>query len=257
MKKDVLGGTAFLVLLALLVIWFNRNAGQDDTIGNQKENTDREYVLALSWQPAFCERRPNKPECRSQRPNRFDGRNFSLHGLWPQPPGQAYCGVPEALIETDKSGRWRDLPKLDLDDELRKELAQKMPGYSSFLHRHEWYKHGTCMPGITPSAYFRISLTLLNQINDSAVRDLLAENIGSKVQFRTLRNVMQRAYGEAAGDRFILDGYRDDGRRLIQEIKLSLKGDFGATRSLEKLLEKGAKTPRSCPFGIVDPVGPQ
>ena len=41
------------------------------------------YVLALSWQPAFCEGRPDKSECRTQTQNRFDANNFVLHGLWP------------------------------------------------------------------------------------------------------------------------------------------------------------------------------
>jgi len=49
-----------------------------------------EYVLAVSWQPAFCETRPRLPECRSQTADRFDATNFTLHGLWPRPRSRAY-----------------------------------------------------------------------------------------------------------------------------------------------------------------------
>jgi len=52
-----------------------------------------EYVFALSWQPAFCETKSSKTECRAQNPNEFDATNFTLHGLWPQPNGNSYCQV--------------------------------------------------------------------------------------------------------------------------------------------------------------------
>ena len=52
-------------------------------------------LLALSWQPAFCEFRPENPECllvnRGMLP-RAEQR-LSIHGLWPQPRGNSYCGV--------------------------------------------------------------------------------------------------------------------------------------------------------------------
>jgi ribonuclease T2 len=37
-----------------------------------------EHVLAVSWQPAFCETRPRLPECRSQTADRFDASNFRI-----------------------------------------------------------------------------------------------------------------------------------------------------------------------------------
>ena len=46
------------------------------------------YVFAASWQPSFCETRPNKPECKNLTDERFDATAFSIHGLWPRPQ---YC----------------------------------------------------------------------------------------------------------------------------------------------------------------------
>ena len=70
-----------------------------------------QFVLAISWQPAFCETRPEKPECDSQTPDRFDAANFALHGLWPQPRSRDYCGVDEATVRTDEDGDWHELPE--------------------------------------------------------------------------------------------------------------------------------------------------
>ena len=42
-----------------------------------------DYVLAASWQPSFCETKPDKDECESQTGDRFDATHFAIHGLWP------------------------------------------------------------------------------------------------------------------------------------------------------------------------------
>src|SRR3546814_10932851 len=75
-----------LLLLAIAAIAGHRPAAAADF-----------FVLAVSWQPAFCETRPAKPECVTQDEDRFDASHFALHGLWPQPRGNVYCGVEPGL----------------------------------------------------------------------------------------------------------------------------------------------------------------
>ena len=249
----------FVLLFILLVatLWLNRG---DFASHNAPGNTDVNaagYLLALSWQPAFCEQRPNKAECRSQRAGRFDSQNFTLHGLWPQPRDNTYCNVPAHLIELDKSGRWHKLPKLPLSDPLRKELAIKMPGYRSSLHRHEWFKHGSCLNGASPELYYRLSLNLLDQLNNSGFVDVINNNLNRTMQFRDLEEAFTRAFGRSSSGRLIVDCYRDDGRRIIQEIKLSIGGDLNEESNLSGLLASGKKVGRSCPHGVIDPVGLQ
>ncbi len=254
--------TSKLVLAAFIVItgtylWLEL---QKNLTGNNAVDTNAgtaDYLLALSWQPAFCEQRPNKPECRSQRDGRFDTHNFSLHGLWPQPRNNTYCGVPSSLVALDKSGRWRDLPKLDLTDALRKELVSKMPGYRSALHRHEWYKHGTCMAGASAQRYFEISLTLLDDLNRSAFVRFVNEHVGKRVAFRELEAAFVRAFGKVVSGKMIVDCYRDDGRRIVQDLKLSIRADLLQEVNLKTGLASGDEVGRSCPGGIIDPVGLQ
>ena len=95
------------------------------------------YVLAVSWQPGFCETRWRLPECRSQTSERYDASHFSLHGLWPQPRSKAYCGVNQSEIRKDKDRRWRELSWPRLDQDLWNQLKQVMPGTRSGLHKHE------------------------------------------------------------------------------------------------------------------------
>ncbi|RVD01722.1 ribonuclease, partial [Mesorhizobium sp. M2A.F.Ca.ET.029.05.1.1] len=81
-----------------------------------------EYVFALSWEPAFCETKASKPECKAQNPTEFDASHFTLHGLWPQPNGNFYCQVPAADKANDNPAHWGDLPPVKLDANTRAEL---------------------------------------------------------------------------------------------------------------------------------------
>ena len=253
-KQEKFGSILFLVAAAVAAVWLNlpKDKGMP-----QSDISNGNYILAVSWQPAFCESRPNLPECRSQRKERFDATNLSLHGLWPQPKDNLYCGVSMDLVSLDKSRRWMKLPKLELSDAVRQELSEKMPGYRSGLHRHEWIKHGTCMPGGNPELYFSISLKLLDGLNKSELAKLLRQNLSSQLQYRELDRAISKSFGPNAGLHMVVDCYRDDGRRIISEIKLSLAGDLNDAVDLQSLITNGQKLGSSCPSGIVDPVGLQ
>ena len=64
------------------------------------------YLLALSWEPSFCETHPKKTECKTLSANRYDASHLSLHGLWPQPRNNAYCDVDSKTKTIDRRKRW-------------------------------------------------------------------------------------------------------------------------------------------------------
>ncbi len=215
------------------------------------------YVLAISWQPAFCEASPRKRECRSQAEGRFDASHFTLHGLWPQPGTNIYCGVSQAERQAATQGRWRDLPALSLTPATQRGLEEAMPGRQSALDRYEWVKHGTCYPLREAEAYYRDSLRLLAAVNASPLRDLFARNVGREVSAREIRQRFDQAFGPGAGERLRI-ACRDDGsRRLITEITIGLRGDIPGGASLPELLRAAGPTDPGCPGGVVDAVGPQ
>ncbi len=133
-----------------------------------KKAKSGQYLLALSWMPTFCESRSNKKECRSLVENRYDATHLSLHGLWPQPRANAYCGVSEIDKGIDRNKRWHLLEPVKLSQETYNKLAFIMPGYQSNLHRHEWIKHGTCY-GTDADTYYQHSIALTEKINRSDV----------------------------------------------------------------------------------------
>lgn len=104
----------------------------------QAKPVSRDYVLALSWQPAFCETSSQKRECRWQTAQRYDANYLSLHGLWPQPASLAYCDLPDTVRRAGEGGRWKDIPPVDLSLSTRADLERMMPGSQSLLERHEW-----------------------------------------------------------------------------------------------------------------------
>ncbi|WP_414676706.1 ribonuclease T2 family protein [Mesorhizobium sp.] len=215
-----------------------------------------EYVFALSWQPAFCETKSKKTECRTMTGASFAATNFTLHGLWPQPNGNFYCQVSAADRANDK-GNWDDLPAVNLDGATRAELDKVMPGTASQLDRHEWIKHGTCY-GKDQQAYFADALALMRQVNASPVRALFENNIGGELTAGQIRAAFDSAFGKGTGDRVRVSCFNDRGRRMIGELTLGLAGPIGANSSLKDLMLASAPTDNvGCPRGEVDRVGLQ
>jgi len=148
-------------------------AGQEDS-----------YVLALSWQPAFCEtgNGRNKPECQIDDNNAYQASNFTLHGLWPNKQScgtkYGYCGEVKR-----KPGHFCDYPQLQLFTDVRKNLEQVMPSAAagSCLQRHEWFKHGTCQTNLTIDEYFETAVNMARQFNASGIGYFMSRHVGEMV----------------------------------------------------------------------------
>lgn len=212
-------------------------------------------LLALSWQPAFCEIRPEKTECRAQTPERHDAAHFSLHGLWPQPLGREYCQIPATLRMLDEHRRWQALPPVALQPETRQRLEERMPGVASGLDRHEWVRHGSCY-GDDAETYFRTALALVDQVNRSPVRDLVAARRGQRVTLAELRAAFEQGFGAGTGAALGLHCEADGDRRLVSEIRIALRQPSTTAPHLWETLDRAAPRQGNCEAGLVDRVGP-
>jgi ribonuclease T2 len=215
-------------------------------------------VLAVSWQPAFCETRPRRDECRLLNEGDLPhaAARFSLHGLWPE---RSYCPpLGPAHRDADEDGDWEDLPAPALSPETRAALGRAMPGAMSFLDRHQWIKHGTCHFGAGGAEeYFADSLLVLDRLNESPVRDLFAARIGAHVSAREIRGAFDAAFGRGAGARVEIDCLRDGRRTLVSGLKISLAGRIGPDSDVAGLIRAGRRRGGDCGGGIVDPAGLQ
>jgi len=214
------------------------------------------FILAISWEPAFCESRPRVTECRTQTSASSYARQFSLHGLWPQPRSNAYCGVSGDDRAIDDANRWHDLPAVMLSAPTRSALDAAMPGTRSALERHEWIVHGTCYGG-GQERYFSDAVTALAAVNASPLARLFAANIGKHISLDQIRTALDQGFGRGAGDRARLACDDDGGRRLISEITLGLASKPSSPAGFAAALRNGAPTDGGCDGGIVDPAGQQ
>ena len=194
-------------------------------------------VLALSWLPAFCESAAVKRECTTQTATRYDARNFSLHGLWPE---AEYC---------------TRAPYENVNGKLWQAMQTAMPSTASGLHKHEWEKHGTCYAD-TPDQYFADSLRLVVALNKGPVQALFVRKAGQYLASSDIRSALDAAYGKGAGARLSVVCLNDGERRLIQELRLNLRGLI-AKEDIASLLAKADPANPGCQGGIVDPVGLQ
>ena len=226
--------------------------------GKQQQGKQQrtQYVLAASWQPAFCETKPDKVECQTQTAERFDASHFALHGLWPQPRSLDYCRVEQPQVEDDRAGRWDQLPAVALEPNTQEELNKVMPGTQSHLERHEWTKHGTCYAA-TAEEYFSESLALIRALNGSAVQALFASHAGQFVSFDDIRKAFDQSFGPGAGRRVRMQCARDKGRLIISELTIGLTGEITPQSSLADLIAAAQPTKSECPGGVVDLAGQQ
>jgi len=145
-------------------------------------------------------------------------------------------------------------PALGLTAGTRDALERVMPGSRSYLHRHEWLKHGTCYTG-SPELYFGDSLRLMAELNDSPVRTLLAGSVGRVITGGAIRARFDEAFGAGAGRRVEIVCRRVGARRLIVELRLNLSGQAGSGAGLGGLLAAAPERLPGCGSGIVDRVG--
>jgi ribonuclease T2 len=215
------------------------------------------FVLALSWQPAFCESNEERPECRALDSGDFAATHLTVHGLWPNDrlnAGPTYCGIDEETRALDKPKSWCELPEPEMSGKTRAHLAQTMPGVLSCLDRHEWIKHGTCA-GIGAERYFGETVRLAAAVQATAFGRTVAANVGREVAAEQLIQAFEASFGAGSGKALTLVCSDRGG---LSEIRIALQA-----RALEGELDGGdlhlgGPAPASqCPRTVrIDAVGP-
>lgn len=196
-------------------------------------------LLVLTWGPSLCKIEPSNSGCRSGHV-RSMGEAFVLHGLWPQPSTEQYCGVPKRPSD-------RDRKPVSLPPELQTNLKAIMSD-ASVMTTHEWYAHGTCS-GVTPPDYFGIAAALAGQAG--AVLDpIFTKSAGQPVSARSVRASFDARFGPGAGDRVGLTCRAASGvASVMYEVRLSLPPVAELPRSAPSLgeaLAKGPPVPAGC-----------
>ncbi|WP_246764980.1 ribonuclease T2 [Ensifer sp. PDNC004] len=251
MSGSVAGVVAALVLLLAPAAFA---AGEERADQGAAEGTASrtQYVLAVSWQPGFCETRPQRKECESQTAERFDATNLSLHGLWPL--RKSYCGVAAEVRATDRKGSWLELPKLAMADDTAARLLIAMPGVQSGLDRHQWLRSGTCQSGSVDD-YFSVQLRMLEELNRSAVGALFRQRVGAELDEATIKQAFDQSFGAGAGDRVRMRCQTVQGRSIITGLTIGLTGDVMKAATLGPLIQAAGATEFKCAKGIADAAG--
>lgn len=209
------------------------------------------YAFALSWEPTFCEAMRDKAECKAEMPSSWEATHFTLHGLWPQPRRNQFCGVDPKLSALDDQHRWEALPEPELTAATKAALDKAMPGTQSVLQRHEWIKHGTCYPAGNAEQYFKDEMRLAAEVNASSIHALFASNIGKQLTADAIRAQFDESFGKGAGNHVQVECDRN-GR--LSGFTLNLRGDIPGGADLKTLLAAGNQAQNKCDGGIVDAV---
>jgi ribonuclease T2 len=175
--------------------------------------------LVLTWGPSLCATEPTNPGCTSGHVQ-TQGSTWILHGLWPQPEAQQYCGVPQEVAKRAANLHGSDMPSVDIGGDVRNTL-QSMMSDASTLAPHEWYAHGTCS-GVTPDAFFSTAATLTEQAR-KVLDPMFADAEGGRIALSAVRGEFDAAFGAGAGERLRLSCRNVTGQGSVAyELHLSL-----------------------------------
>ncbi|WED43048.1 ribonuclease T2 family protein [Legionella cardiaca] len=208
------------------------------------------YVLALSWQPGFCQTygyELGKPECLKLTADSYQANHMVLHGLW---PNQQICGEHYGFCGVRIKEHHCDYPEVNLSDKVAQTLRQFMPAYAagSCLERHEWNKHGSCQT-LSSDAYFALALRLNQEVNQTALGQFLHEHVGDTIRREELREKVRESFGKETS-RKVYFGCKNG---ILVDIYIQLPALISSTESLAVLISKAPDFEHydACPGNIV------
>ncbi len=199
------------------------------------------YKLALSWQPAFCETRPDKRECGALNSRSHAANNFTLHGLWPNKKScgrhYGYCGEYSKNSRPKNHCSYRPVP---MSNSTLGALKKQMPSaeYDTCLQRHQWFKHGTCQTLWNADEYYNTAIRLTQAVNASSLATFMRNNIGRQVETTSFLKVIDSAFGNNSHQRISL---HCRGGNLV-EIRLNLPQHIPPNQPLPALLKSAPRS---------------
>lgn len=234
----------------------------------QAHAKDIENVLALTWHASFCELPYNsqKTDCVDASANDISSEQFSLHGLWPDDLDDeaiypCYCNEGKAKSCSQKGGKRE---KVYVNKALWQRLQIAMPATKDGLHHYQWNKHGSCYEeflstkdqGADQDEYFLESLNLLDQVNESDLRDLFYTHKGKRLGYKQILKAAVQSFGKGADQRIFIKCDQYNGQNYITEIRLNLAEEISANSDIAELIHKAPELSKlqkrkSCTSGYV------
>ena len=231
-------GVAVVAAVVFSVFVEDRQRGPASNVAANSTSS----LLVVTWGPSLCATDRANAGCRSGHVGKL-GPTLILHGLWPQPSTEQFCGL-------SKTAREGSLSSLNLPQAVQTDLQSKMSDVS-IMAPHEWNAHGTCS-GLAPPEYFSIAATLAEQA--STALDPVFQNGGGRVSLDALRARMDAEFGPGAGKRVSLTCRNLQGAGMVAyEVQLSLPPvvDLKSAVSLKDVITKGPPRSTGCQRGVV------
>ncbi|NNN04588.1 MAG: ribonuclease [Elusimicrobia bacterium] len=242
-----------IIALFAVLLLLGASSAHADAVAGQFDD----YLLALSWEPVFCAGKPDKPECQSQTPTRFDATHLALHGLWPDRNNDprhsyGYCGVDSGTRSEDRPGSWCNMPPTGMSSATQSTLARVMPGTQSCLQRHEWYKHGTCS-GLSADAYFAAAASFVDAMAANAFGRYLSAHVGQTVDQESVLDAFETAFGPGSRSQVSLTCSDVQGSSALSGVDLRLSATLLPAVQMGQMLLP-ASGPGNCPSSfLIDP----
>lgn len=242
---------SLLTISSILLLGASSYAVRADNLAPQENIDFKTYVLALSWQPGFCQSKDYAPkECSTLRNGEGDLDALTIHGLWPSLPDSLQsevrgvsnwhskgCSAVTDSATQDKypiaTKPWCDTQPVAMSPAFHQKLVKYMPGINepTCLHQYEYAKHGVCF-GFPPEDYFGAMVRLNSDLRNSPVGKFMKDNYGKVVKTADFKQVIAETYGVDASNYAVQLSCSNQGKKkknnqqsFLTEMRLTLKED--------------------------------
>jgi ribonuclease T2 len=113
------------------------------------------------------------------------------------------------------------MPSPNLADKTKKDLAVYMPGYTSCLERHEWYKHGTCS-AMDADTYFSTANRLVTTFAATSMGKYISANVGNIIAADDLLSEFEKDFGAGSRQSVKLHCAKGPQTDMLVEIRVYL-----------------------------------
>lgn len=207
--------------------------------------SSRSSLLVVTWGPSFCVVEPSNAACTPRDADKL-GQTMLLHGLWPQPPEDQYCGMTRLQEDRARKGG-NGVAPVDLSDDVAA-AVRSVTVDTTDLVRHEWYTHGTCA-GVSADVYFGDAVAVTEAVRD--VLDPVFQNAsGGRITLSAIRERIDRQFGPGAGDRVALGCRNVTGEgAIVVDVRLSLPA-VAMLRTVDDSLDPGRLLAAAPPIAV-------
>ncbi|EGR30483.1 ribonuclease t2 family protein, putative [Ichthyophthirius multifiliis] len=180
-----------------------------------QQGTYSYFAFEREWPGTVCKIN----NCQQDYLGDFDGKNFNIHGLWPNGIEDDQCGYPQNCGH--ESFSYTELNSNTIN--LMRKYWNGLYNSNNVFIQHEWRKHGTCFEGDQQS-YFSTVLELHDRYNpiSALAQSQISPNNDKGYKLKDIKQSLENSFGGSV----IVKCKKINGVQMLYAIDMTISKEY-------------------------------